>query len=677
MWPNASTPSRRCNHLFRFSHFFLLHRTRYIRVDKLILKFTSIFQHIATFSRTIPAAMNRLLRIPSLLQGLVLLLLCLSLIIGAGRWTRTLELSRITNKAARALKVYTGDLQSELDKFEALPLILAPNPLFAELLRHPSDPRYEQQVNLELERINRLAETSAIYILDPAGRVLVSSNWRGAVSFVGEDLSFRPYFQQAIKGKPGRYFALGTTSHVRGYYFSAPIIDNNNLLGVLTVKVQLMRLEEIWAKGSERVIVTDPQGVIFITSYAPWKFRALYSLSREVKELLRKSRRYGDIEPDSLTGTAISLRPKKSAIIMLKPDALPDGTDEDKGNHPYLIQSRTMPDAGWTVHILSDLSHVDDYVRNVMLLVAASLLALILVGALMHNRRKARLEKFQLEEHSKQLLKEANEQLEDKVRRRTRELTLINQRLHEEIEEHKQTEEELRTTQNELVQAGKLAAIGQMAASITHEINQPLSAIRMYADNACIFLANGQSEQAEENLRDIACMIDKMAEITHHLKSFARKSPGTAMPVSLVEPIANGLALLDLRIKKHSITLHYDPPAEIPLVLGDAIRLEQVLVNVLANSIDAVKDQKKREISLNVQAYAQYVDIIVHDSGQGIAQEHLDQLFDPFFTTKEEGKGLGLGLSLSLSIINDFHGSIEAGNAPEGGTKVQIRLRRA
>ena len=605
------------------------------------------------------------------------MLLCLVLIIGAGRWTRTLELTRITNKATKALKVYTGDLQSELDKFEALPQILAPNPLFADLLRHPDDPDRQHQVNLELERINRLAETSAIYILDPAGRVLVSSNWRGAVSFVGEDLSFRPYFQQAAEGKPGRYFALGTTSHVRGYYFSAPISRGKNLLGVLTVKVQLMRLEDIWAKGSERVIVTDPQDVIFITSYAPWKFRALFPLSSKVKQQLRKSRRYGDIEPDSLTGTAISLRPQSGAVLMLKQDALPGHDGGVSTRHPCLIQSRSMPDAGWTVHILSDLSHVDDYVRNVMLLVAASLIALILVGALIQNRRKARLERLQLEERSKRLLKEANEQLEDKVRRRTRELTLINQRLQEEIEEHKQTEQELRTTQNELVQAGKLAAIGQMAASITHEINQPLSAIRMYADNTCVFLANGQTDAAAENLHDIACMIDKMAEITRHLKSFARKSPGKSAAISLAEPITNALALLDLRMKKHNITLSCVQPDAIPLAMAGSIRLEQVLVNVLANSIDAVREREDGKIWLEVVAGAEHVEIVVRDNGPGIADEHFDQLFDPFFTTKEEGKGLGLGLSLSLSIIKEFHGTIKACNHPGGGTEIRIQLLRA
>ena len=145
------------------------------------------------------------------IYGVVILICCLIAIRITGNWTRRLELQRIREKAAKALKVYTGDLQSELDKFEALPQILAANPFFTKLLQHPDDAKLLSRVNHELERINRLAETSAIYIIDTGGRVIASSNWRGAVSFVGEDLTFRPYFKEAMKGRPGRYFALGTT----------------------------------------------------------------------------------------------------------------------------------------------------------------------------------------------------------------------------------------------------------------------------------------------------------------------------------------------------------------------------------------------------------------------------------------------------------------------------------
>ncbi len=610
---------------------------------------------------------------------LILVLFSASLVAiqSVGSWTRQLEFQRIQEKAAKALKVYTGDLQSELDKFEALPQILSTNPLFGNLLQHPGDVRLRNRVNSELERINRLARTSAIYIMDAGGTVIASSNWRGAISFIGEDLSFRPYFNEAIQGHPGRYFALGTTSHVRGYYFSAPITPSTTPIGVLTVKVQLQRLEDNWAKGSEKVIVTDPQGVIFITSYAPWKFRSLHPLSRKVMEELRKSRRYGDIIPDALTGTAIGMTGKDSTLLDLRNDAVAPKKRTVNGHHPYLILSKNMPDAGWTVHILSDLSHIDSYVRNMMLLIAVFLAAMFLLCMLLYNRRKARRERIMLEEHTRTMLQQANAQLEGKVKQRTVELTRINRRLHEEIEEHKQTERELRATHNELIQAGKLAAIGQMAASITHEINQPLSAIRMYADNACMFLDKQQPEEARKNLSDIAVVINKMAEITRHLKSFARKSPGKVSPILLAEPVTSALALMDSRITKHDVKVHVNLPTTNIHVLAEPIRLEQVLVNVIGNGLDAVNSRTVKEITLAVSFDNQWVTITLHDSGPGIAAKYLDRLFDPFFTTKEDGKGLGLGLSLSQAIIHDFGGDIRANNHPEGGAVVTITLQRA
>jgi len=606
----------------------------------------------------------------------IALCVCLLSIWSAGHWTRSLELQRITKKANNALNVYVGDLQSELNKFEALPQILATNLLFIDLLQQPKNILLLGRVNRELERINNLDETSAIYLINDAGVVIASSNWQGPISFVGEDLTFRPYFKQARKGELGRYFALGTTSHVRGYYFAAPISSRKSLLGVLTVKVQMQRLEDIWARGFEKIIVTDPEGVIFITSYTPWKFRSLYPLSKGVTETLRKSRRYGNIEPDALTGTAISFNHDDNARLELKKDAVPVEKRKKSGHYPYLIQSRNMPDAGWTVHILSDISHVDGYVRNMMLLVAVFFVALLLTCMLLYNRRKARLEKVLLEQQSRRLLQEANEQLEQKVQHRTRELTDANARLQEEIEEHKQTETELRSTQDELIQAGKLAVIGQMAASITHEINQPLSAIRMYAENACILLDQQQPDEARENLTDIAAVIGKMAEITNHLKSFARKSPGDTGPVLLSGPILSALTLLGMRAKKHAVNIHRKLPTEDVFVLADPIRLEQVLVNVIGNSLDAVSGERRREISIEVQVKQQIVRLVIHDSGPGIAAEHISRLFDPFFTTKEEGKGLGLGLSLSLTIIHDFGGAIKAENHPQGGAVVTMELKR-
>ncbi len=594
----------------------------------------------------------------------------------ARQWTRSLELQRIQKKARNSLNVYVGDLQSELDKFEALPQILATNPLFVDLLFHPKEKLFLDKVNHELEKINTLAETSDIYLLDANGLTISSSNWRGPISFIGEDLSFRPYFKQAIEGHPGRYFALGTTSKVRGYYFSAPVYSSSSIVGVLTVKVQLQRLEEIWAQGSEKIIVTDPDGVIFITSQAAWKFRSLHPLSQEAAEILRTNRRYGDIPLDALTGTSIGHNSKNDMYLDLKEDAVSPAEQKRGSRYPHLLQSKNMPDAGWTVHILSDISHVDKYVRNVVLLVAFLFVVLLLSGMLFYFRRKTNHERAFHERNSRRLLQQANEQLEHRVQNRTEELSKAIKKLHAEVNEHKQTEIELRDTQDGLVQAGKLAAIGKMSAGIAHEINQPLAAIQMYAENATVFIDKQQLDKAQSNLNNIVELIGKMAEITTHLKSFSRKSPGEIGPVLLSGVLENAMILLDIQVKKYNALIQYDLPDEDVFVLADTVRLEQVMVNVIGNGLDAISGQEFREISIKVKVRQKSIRFMVRDSGPGIAKEHIDQLFDSFFTTKEEGKGLGLGLSLSLAIIRDFGGFIRAENYPKGGTMVTIGLTR-
>ncbi len=594
-------------------------------------------------------------------------------------WVRIFELRRIKSASRDALSVYVGDLQSELDKFEALPLILAGNPLFVELLSRPSSSRLSRQANLELERINRLAETSAIYIIDHEGLTIASSNWRGPISFIGEDLSFRPYFQQAIGGRPGRYFALGTTSKVRGYYFSAPIRCGERIAGVITVKVQLHRLENNWSQGPERVVVTDHYGIIFITSHAPWKFRSLGPLDREIRDALRKSRRYGDIEPRPLTAAPIRSDSRSVEIVNIEPAMLTDAKHRYGVNappRPYLMQSHDMPDAGWTVHILSDISPVDTQVRNMVLLVGSMIVVLLLSATLLHHRRRARLDREELERRSREALEHANRMLEQRVKERTAALTRTNRRLLKEINDRQRTEAELRAAQQGLIQAGKLAAIGQTATSITHEINQPLAAIRMYADNALVFLDQEKKDDVRSNLRDIVELVGKMAEITAHLKAFARKSPGKNVPVSIGRVIENALVLLESQINTIKARIDCRLPDEDIMVLGDQVRLEQVFVNVIRNSLDAVSLHTKREISIAVHPLADRVRVVVHDSGPGIAEQHLDQLFDAFFTSRKDGKGLGLGLSLSLALIKESGGTIRPANHPQGGAVMTIELQR-
>ena len=598
-----------------------------------------------------------------------------------GVWTRRFEMKRIKQTAKESLQVYVGDLKSELSKSKALPMILSHNPLFVDLISHPLSEKLRMKVNHELERINSLAETSALYILDRRGITIAASNWRGPVSFIGENLSFRPYFQQAIKGKPGHYFALGTTSKIRGYYFSAPIFLNGRVAGVIVAKVQMRRLEEIWSRGSEKVVVTDRYGVIFITSYAPWKFCTLCPLDERTTEVLRKSRQYGDFQPKFLCVSPFRIMNGGTTVIRIRAAMLPGKERPRKGvsrDVPFLLQSCDMPEAGWMVHILSNLSRVNDRVRDMTLLSGSMLLTFFLAILLLYHRRHARLERQLLERRSREALEEANRMLEKRVQERTRRLTEINQRLRSEIEVRRQTEMELRTTQQGLIQAGKLAAIGQMAAGITHEINQPLSAMRMYADNALVFLDRGQHGDVRNNLANIAELAGKMAEITHHLKSFARKSPGESIPVSVMQVLNNSLALLENRIKKLDAAIDCESwnIDENLMVWGDPVRLEQVMVNILKNSLDAISSSLTRKIIISVRPLPTKVVIVVRDSGPGIATEDLERLFEPFFSGRKDEKGLGLGLSISLGIVKDFGGTIRMANHPEGGAVATVELRR-
>ena len=608
----------------------------------------------------------------------VLLLVFLILLVLTERWTRALELNSIAAKAEDSLNVYTGDLLIELDKFEALPFILSKNPLFLQLLQSPGDSRKRQAVNAELERINNLAETSAVYILNAHGRVISSSNWNQRVSFIGEDLSFRPYFQQAMQGDPGHYYALGNTSKIRGYYFAAPIYNGERIIGAITVKVHLQRFEDNWAKGFEKVVVTDPHGVIFISSYKLWLLQSLYPLQNQTIKKLQESQRYGNISPQSLSSGEPFSDKDGLRFISLKSGSLPyvKAGNEARKNQLYLIRSQEMPDAGWTVHIISDISHVDIQVRNIVLLVAFLLIILFLSSALLHNKKRAISRQKEIEVQANKALQELNEQLEQRVQERTHELTRANLHLTREVQERKRTEQELRDTHEELIQAGKLAAIGQMSASITHEISQPLAAIRMYAENSLVLLDDGESEQVRINLNDITELVINMSRITTHLKSFARKSSGTLKPVGLRLSIQNVMILLSMEIKKTGTIINNMIDEQI-IVLADQLRLEQVFMNIISNALDAVDGQEEKTIDITAEKQEKIIELRVHDSGPGISKENFKVIFEPFFTRKQRGKGLGLGLSLSKSIMIDLGGSIQVDNHRDGGAVFKVHLKRS
>jgi two-component system C4-dicarboxylate transport sensor histidine kinase DctB len=299
------------------------------------------------------------------------------------------------------------------------------------------------------------------------------------------------------------------------------------------------------------------------------------------------------------------------------------------------------------------------------------LVALAAMGAAVWLQRRARLaERLQVQ-------REARGELERRVAERTADLAEVNRLLKEEVAERRATERALRKTQSDLVQAGKLAALGQMSAALSHELNQPLAATRTYADNAAVLIDRGRVAEARETVARIASLVDRMAAIGRHLRNFARKPNQKLGPVALDEVVRDTLEIVAWRLKAANAELVVDLGPAPPCVHAGSVRLQQVLVNIVSNAADAVEGLPDRRIELCARREGERVLITVADRGAGVPEAIAGRIFDPFFSTKGVGKGLGLGLSISYNIVKDFGGELTVGRRPEGGALVTISLAAA
>lgn len=271
---------------------------------------------------------------------------------------------------------------------------------------------------------------------------------------------------------------------------------------------------------------------------------------------------------------------------------------------------------------------------------------------------------------------EARNELERRVEERTADLALVNQRIEEEIAERRLTEQELRKTQADLIQAGKLAGLGQMSAALSHELNQPLAAAKTYADSAAMLIDLERVGEARDNVRRISGLIDRMASISRHLRNFARKPNEKLRPVALDAAMADTLEIVAARLKAADADLEIDL-SDTPMVKAGSVRLQQVLVNIITNAADAVEGLADRRIHVSAEHLDGKVSLTIRDHGPGVPAAIAERIFDPFFTTKGVGKGLGLGLSISYNIVKDFGGSLSVTNHAEGGAVFRIELEAA
>jgi two-component system C4-dicarboxylate transport sensor histidine kinase DctB len=550
--------------------------------------------------------------------------------------------NELTEQNRQTLDLYVANLLGTLNRYEVLPRILGDLPALRAVLQQDS-PQVRDNANRLLKRLRNQTGADVIYLMGTDGNTLAASNWDEEDSFVDRNFAFRPYFRQAMEGRLGRFFGLGTTSGKRGYYFGAAVRDGDQVLGVLVVKVDLDHTETLWGSTPEQLLVTDNFGVVILTSRPEWRFRATRGLGVDEREQIAFDQPYPTLYPQDLT---------------LNIDA-------------WLIQSRELKETGWTVRILAPVNLVERPVRTVVAIGAATLLALLLWLGLLMQRRRHFLERLALDAQARQ-------QLEQRVLERTRDLEALNSRLKVEVLEREQAQQELVRAQDELLQAGKLSALGTMSASISHELNQPLAAIRSYADNARVLLDHERVDEARDNLRLISELTARMASIIAHLRAFARRDQHAPQRVALQPALDDALALLAKRRQAMGVELIRDLPEATLWVQAGETRLRQILANLLANALDALGERPQpRRIWLRAELEGDGVLLTLRDNGPGFSAEALQRAREPFFTTKTSAQGLGLGLAICDTLMRALGGELLFANHAEGGAVLTLRLRAA
>ncbi|MAB98020.1 MAG: two-component sensor histidine kinase [Pseudomonadaceae bacterium] len=556
---------------------------------------------------------------------LIVIGLLLSMLV-AGRYAQNQAWKDRSVEARDQLQLYAQSVHALVERFRSVPEVLALDSDIKTLLHAPKDRLLREKLNQRLERLNLAAGSNVLYLLDMRGQALVASNWRDWSSFVGNNYAFRPYFQDALKQSAGRFFAVGVTTGIPGYFLSHAVHDDDgSVIGVLVVKLEFEQLQREWAGQSGVLLVADGYSVVILSNRPAWRFRSLQPLSDSVRNELVEVRKYAEQ----------ALKPLPSTLRQqIDNDAQRRTVDGPDGQRDYLWQSLLMPEEGWTLHYLVEPSSFDESIRSYRLAAAGVWMTLVFLLLYLVQRRK-------------------NQRLQIGIRERLeREVELRTAELHE--------------AQEGLVHAAKMAALGQMSAAMAHEINQPLTAMQMQLGSLRLLLDSGRQADVHEGLQRIDGLLQRMAGLTGHLKTFARKSPsGLKERLRLDDVLEQALQLLAPRMRSENVQLRRETDDNV-MVMGDAIRLEQVLLNLLHNALDALTDQAHPQLWITIAQEGEHAVLRVEDNAGGISSDQLAQVFEPFFTTKPVGQGLGLGLAVSYGIVREMGGTLEAANGAAG-----------
>ena len=593
----------------------------------------------------------------ALLLALVAALSVAMLALASWHLTFRLQTDAARRNLTERASLYEATIRQTIDRFAYLPHVLSRDPRIARLLQDQKDPAAIDETNRLLEDFAATSGANALYILNDTGLTLAASNWNQPLSFVAQNYAFRPYFIDALANGRGRFYAVGVTTGEPGYFLSARVGGADHPLGVVAVKISLEALEREWRAANETVLLADDHGVVFLSSRPDWTYRALLPVPGDVLQRAKETNQYGEADLSRPSILARDAGPRSS-------DAY--GHGPKGGLMPLLIVRRELADHQWTVGVISTYAEIRKQAGLAATVAALAAIVVLLLAVVWVQRRATIRAKLR-----------AHDLLERRVAERTRDLTIVNDRLAGEIDQRRLAEANLRQTQDELIHAGKLAALGHMSAAISHEINQPLAALRTYLSSAAKLVRQSQPDLVLQTISRMEALLIRIADITGHLKRFARSETNHSGVCEIRSAVRNALDLVEARLDSHGVAMSLVQPEAPVFVKGTDSRLEQVLVNLLNNAIDAMQDAPERRIEILIAESGGEVSVEVEDTGCGIPSEHQGLIFAPFFTTKDVGAGLGLGLSISHTIVTSCGGTLKARPGNAGGARFILGLTAA
>lgn len=544
--------------------------------------------------------------------------------------------SQLRTELDQTLLLTSRAVQAEIDRFRALPDVAGED---ARIRAALTDPSALDGANRYLETISAHAGAAELFLINYQGRTIAASNYAQPGSFVGQDYGFRPYFTQAMQQGHGQFYGIGVTTGVPGFFLSTSV-SSGDRTGVLVVKLDLRPLQQTWRSAGADVALVDGAGVVFLSGRADWLNRPLAPLAPDALAELSETRAYDGID-------IVGARPLMSGFP-LGADAAGDGwigrLSTLSGTNWRLIAARpasavTGPAAGWAI--------------------ATALLALFVAGLFHAWDQRRQIIALRLSQSQK---------LEDMVAARTADLA-------REVEARRLAEADLRATQESLIHAEKMAALGRMSTAIVHEISQPLAAMEATLTSAELSMPHDDTATAPR-LATARGLIRRMQRTIKHLKSFGRKEAGERSVIDLCPVLSSAVELVTPRARAVGVTPRLVLPDGPALVLAGSVRMEQVVVNLLLNALDAVEGRPDADIALSLAVLDGQVALTVTDNGHGIPPEAMPRVMEPFFSTRTSGEGLGLGLSICKAIVSEFGGTLTIASDAGLSTTVTVTLPR-